>query len=577
MKKWLSLLLPDAARPSIEIRRMTLADNLGRGRTFSLLIIIFETVMIGLNLASRGMHLLSLSAAWTYFGLYMLMLAISSLTYSLTRRYADTDQLSEILVGRLENVLLAFITAIMVWGSLISLLDQQAYGQTMVFVVNMVACATVFIISWQRMLIPFGAATLVMMAGLPFFQKNPTILLGHYINLTIFVCIAWLASRLLNAAYRRDTASRFETEATNRLLAEEIGQNQLINEKLNQVNFQLRTLSLVDDLTRTANRRGLRNFIDQVFEQSDKPIDHLSALMIDLDRFKQYNDNFGHLAGDEALTAIATVLNDVILEPWEVAARWGGEEFVVISFIRDAAETNELAEQIRQQVEALATVEQGGPLAGAMTVSIGACFQPVSKASDVGPVIAQADMAMYSAKRAGRNRVWSHPPRISVVDVTSDGQAEEVAKLAARIWREYYPPIIGEAQVEYMLEHFQSAGRIWQEIQEEQVQYDLISYQGEWAGYMAARPDPEKQAYFLSKLYIEKMYRQNSLGRILLDRLITRCREHGGTSIWLTVNKNNTASIAAYEKMGFVRSGTVVKDIGGGYVMDDYIMTLHCS
>jgi diguanylate cyclase (GGDEF)-like protein len=576
MLNWLKYFDQSRAAEPAQVRRKILTDNLRRGSFLAILVIGIETVFIIIDLIAMATRYHDNFPYLSYLILYAIMLAIN-ITFILLAKAkaaflaADTSELPDLLS---ENAILSYMTLVMCWGSLVTLLDQELYGQTLVFMVNMIACSVVFIEDWRRMLVPFAVSSIIILVGLPFFQSNPDILIGHYANLVIFIIVAWLASRFLYHAYRRDLKSRLEIEKTNLLLEDKIEQNRQINEKLNQVNFQLRNLSLVDELTGVANRRGLRNFIDQVFYQKEIPVEHMGALMIDMDHFKQYNDSFGHMAGDQALSAIAGVLKDNAWLPLELVARWGGEEFVLISYSRTADEMNDLADRIRQKVESLADPEEGYGLAGPITVSIGISYRDVDKAADAGPIISDADMAMYSAKRAGRNKVWSYPARIKIIPVTTMEQAEVTSDLAKRIWRESYPAVFSAAQIEFMLEKFQRADQIWQDIQSSQFQYDIVRYQDEWAGYMAARPDESAKTLILSHLYIDKLYRRNHLARQLLELLADRGKSLGFLSIQVNVGKQNDQSITFYENCGFTKTGSVTTDIGSGFILDDYIMTL---
>ncbi|MFP4213665.1 MAG: GNAT family N-acetyltransferase [Desulfohalobiaceae bacterium] len=144
-----------------------------------------------------------------------------------------------------------------------------------------------------------------------------------------------------------------------------------------------------------------------------------------------------------------------------------------------------------------------------------------------------------------------------------------VQNLAEEIWQEHYTPIIGQKQVRYMLDRFQSAPAIASQIQEGYVYYLLLS-EGRAAGYLAYVQQPGSPGLQLSKIYVHQDYRSQGLGRAALQQLERDCLELGLDLIWLTVNKNNSRSIAWYKKMGFEYACSLVADIGGGFVMDDY-------
>lgn len=160
--------------------------------------------------------------------------------------------------------------------------------------------------------------------------------------------------------------------------------------------------------------------------------------------------------------------------------------------------------------------------------------------------------------------------KIDFIRVTNPGEINTVADLAKEIWAEYYTPIIGESQVSYMIDKFQSAQAVTAQINKENYEYYLIFQSLEPTGYIGIQQKGEE--LFLSKFYIQKERRGNGLGRKAFEFIVNRAKALGAKFITLTVNKNNTSSITAYEKLGFRNEGPVVADIGGGYIMDDYLM-----
>ena len=144
-----------------------------------------------------------------------------------------------------------------------------------------------------------------------------------------------------------------------------------------------------------------------------------------------------------------------------------------------------------------------------------------------------------------------------------------IAQLASTIWKEHYTPIIGPDQVAYMLNKFQSADAIAQQVSKG-IHYYIIFYNSKPAGYLAF----EKQLteLFLSKIYVSKDMRGKGIGKAAMDFVEREGRYLECQQISLTVNKNNTGSIRAYEKLGFHNLGGIVQDIGEGYVMDDFLL-----
>ena len=150
-----------------------------------------------------------------------------------------------------------------------------------------------------------------------------------------------------------------------------------------------------------------------------------------------------------------------------------------------------------------------------------------------------------------------------------DDEISTLASLAGEIWRQHFPPIIGEKQVEYMIDKFQS-----QKAMEEQVkggyEYYFLKLDSENIGYFGIKP-MEDGSLFLSKLYIRLANRGNGYARKAFEFMKDLCRQRGYSSIWLTVNKHNDSTIAVYEKFGMTVIRSEETDIGNGFVMDDYV------
>ena len=162
--------------------------------------------------------------------------------------------------------------------------------------------------------------------------------------------------------------------------------------------------------------------------------------------------------------------------------------------------------------------------------------------------------------------------RIKMIEVKTDVQIENTAKLADEIWHEWFPSILTDKQIDYMVDKFQSARAMTEQISSGYTYY-LIRKGNAYIGYTAIRTESDKRL-FLSKLYIKKEYRGNGYAKEVFGYLKNYCRENKLSAIWLTVNKYNDNSIAVYKKTGFRQIGEGVTDIGGGFVMDDYYFQL---
>lgn len=157
----------------------------------------------------------------------------------------------------------------------------------------------------------------------------------------------------------------------------------------------------------------------------------------------------------------------------------------------------------------------------------------------------------------------------TILSVYKKPEIKAVANLAQVIWTEHYTPIIGKSQVDYMLAKFQSETAISAQIKEG-FNYFLIAYQEAYVGYFAFCL--QKDTLFLSKFYVLRSKRGMGYGKEALKFIEAQVKNLGLKKIKLTVNKNNSSSITAYEKMGFINVESIVQDIGNGFVMDDYVL-----
>ncbi|MEZ4802416.1 MAG: GNAT family N-acetyltransferase [Gelidibacter sp.] len=160
-----------------------------------------------------------------------------------------------------------------------------------------------------------------------------------------------------------------------------------------------------------------------------------------------------------------------------------------------------------------------------------------------------------------------------ITPVTSQEQISITEKLAHKIWNQHYVPIIGQAQVDYMIEKFQNADAFLKQINEGYCYY-LISYDHSYCGYLALVSDTKNKKMMISKIYVDADYRGFGLGEKLMDFALKEAKKKEFKTLWLTVNKNNTNSIEWYKKRGFEIKESIQIDIGNGFIMDDYLMEL---
>jgi len=175
-------------------------------------------------------------------------------------------------------------------------------------------------------------------------------------------------------------------------------------EKLNEANEILRSTSIVDQLTGISNRRYFDNCLDREWHRAIRNQKPISMIFIDIDFFKSYNDNYGHVEGDRCLRVIAQQLHAAARRPGDLFARYGGEEFALL-----LPETDEgslyRAEQCRKIVEKLSIPHEYSKIANYVTISLGVSTLVPAPDSEPVTIVRAADRALYRAKLKGRNRV----------------------------------------------------------------------------------------------------------------------------------------------------------------------------
>lgn len=175
--------------------------------------------------------------------------------------------------------------------------------------------------------------------------------------------------------------------------------------ELQAANQQLEVLSNTDGLTGLSNRHRFDQVWAQEWQRAVRQGLPLAVVMIDVDHFKLYNDQFGHPAGDECLRRVAAVLAHSVRRAGELAARYGGEEFVVVLPGLDADGAPQEAERIRTEVSALGIPHTGSSAGAVVTVSLGVASRVPQREEGLYLLLQEADDALYQAKHGGRNRV----------------------------------------------------------------------------------------------------------------------------------------------------------------------------
>jgi diguanylate cyclase (GGDEF)-like protein len=178
-------------------------------------------------------------------------------------------------------------------------------------------------------------------------------------------------------------------------------------EELQIANQHLEELASLDGLTGLANRRGFDRELERTWRQADERRQPLALMMIDIDHFKLFNDRYGHVRGDACLRAVGETLSMVTLDEAVIVARYGGEEFALLLPGLGIERTTEIAEEARTAIEDL-LITHADATCGIVTISIGVESVVPEPGQSAADLVEAADLALYDAKRRGRNAVVAY-------------------------------------------------------------------------------------------------------------------------------------------------------------------------
>lgn len=208
------------------------------------------------------------------------------------------------------------------------------------------------------------------------------------------------------AVLRQRVRRLLETQWAMNELRRQVEKERMLTEQLEKVNHELQRLASVDSLTMIANRRYFDKFIENEWKRGLRKSFPLSVIMCDVDFFKDYNDTYGHPAGDLCLKKVANIITQNVNRSTDLAARYGGEEFVVVLPETDRDGAVHVAEKICQSIKDAKIEHQDSKVSNYVTISCGVATRYPNSKSEVSDLIRDADLALYEAKFQGRDRVF---------------------------------------------------------------------------------------------------------------------------------------------------------------------------
>ena len=188
----------------------------------------------------------------------------------------------------------------------------------------------------------------------------------------------------------------------------------------------LENLSTTDGLTGISNRRRFDEFLEREWRRSMREYSNLSLLIVDIDYFKEFNDRYGHLAGDDCLKQVAVTLGGTMRRASDLVARYGGDEFTCVLPGMGEQRAVKVAQRIVDEVARLSIPHESSSVAEHVTVSIGVATEVPEKGREFSDLMRRADRCLYAAKEQGRNRVVALPDDYSNKERCDDGRSRGV-------------------------------------------------------------------------------------------------------------------------------------------------------
>jgi diguanylate cyclase (GGDEF)-like protein len=361
--------------------------NVVRAKITSITFVILEIMMLLAHCRMNRENLFNVP--YIYYGaMYIIMLVVMIVFFIIfTKLGTDVSKnISHILRTRVF-----FIGFILMWCAGISLLDQLSSGQVAVYVVAVISIAVApFYEPVILFLVYFTIHTLFLIA-MPYFQESAQLLLANSINTTAFVIMSWSISFMRYKKQAEDFMNK-------KLILKKTDELRLINIQLQEANQKLQLMSITDGLTGIINRLTFETIIKDEWSRCKQHSIPLSLILVDVDFFKKFNDNYGHQAGDCCIKLIADVLTAYVKRSSDKVARYGGDEFVVLLPHTDKENALNLAEQMRKRVEEKSVPHLYSSVSDHVTISLGINTIIPSDESSMDEFISNTDKALYMAK-----------------------------------------------------------------------------------------------------------------------------------------------------------------------------------
>lgn len=361
--------------------------NILSAKITTITFVILEAIMLLVHYRTNRENLFDIP--YIYYGSMYILMLIAMIAFFTIFTKLEADISKHISCIRYTGIF--FIGFILMWCAGISLLDQLKTGQVIVYVVAVIAIAVTPIYEPLILFLVYLTIHSLFLMAMPYFQVSTQLLLANSINTTTFVIMSWAISCM---RYKKQ-AEDFNNK---KIILKKNDELRLINMQLQEANQKLEIMSMFDGLTGIFNRLSFETTIKDEWSRCKRHSIPLSLIMVDIDFFKEFNDNYGHQAGDSCIKLIADVLTVYVKRASDKVARYGGDEFVVLLPHTDKENALNLAEQMRERVEEKSVPHLYSNVSDHVTISLGINTIIPSDESSIDEFIRNTDKALYMAK-----------------------------------------------------------------------------------------------------------------------------------------------------------------------------------
>ncbi|MFY3790841.1 GGDEF domain-containing protein [Ureibacillus sp. MALMAid1270] len=281
-------------------------------------------------------------------------------------------------------------------GALITISDNVNYNQQMIYTLTLVITCSVFVLRIPQLITSVLLSSATLFIGLYLQNNNTAIFNQQLLYLLTLISITFFISRTIYYSFHRSLI--FQSE-----LIKEAHITRELTKKLREANRKLELQANLDPLTNLFNRRAYNHYLLELKKKAERESFLFTAIMVDVDCFKLYNDTYGHNEGDQVLANIGEQLYNLAYQYGCFASRWGGEEFTILLINHTEEKASIICKEIVRKVKELNIEHCSSHIEPFITVSVGASTFMIKNPEQITSCIHKADEALYFVKENGRN------------------------------------------------------------------------------------------------------------------------------------------------------------------------------